>query len=71
VKLVKQGVKKPWWKPIDGELRRVSDAGAAERAKLPVEAAVAAADTGEGTRYGTRPKRAEKRVAKAERKPQS
>ncbi len=71
VKLVRQGVKKPWWKPIDGELRRVSDAGAAERAKLPVEAAVAAADTGEGTRYGTRPKRAEKRVAKAERKPQS
>ena len=71
VKLVKQGVKKAWWKPIDGELRRVSDAGRGDRAKLPLEAAAAAADTGEGTRYGTRPKRPEKKVAKPERKPQS
>jgi len=71
VKLVKQGVKKPWWKPIDGELRRVSEAGEKDREKLPVEAVVAAADTGEGTRYGTRPKRPAKRTAKPERKPQS
>jgi hypothetical protein len=71
VKLVKQGVKKAWWKPVDGEMRRVSEAGKDDREKLPVEAAVAAADTGEGTRYGMRPKRPEKRVAKPERKPQS
>ena len=71
VKLVRDGVRKPWWKPIDGELRAVSDAVSGDREKLPVEAAVAAADTGEGTRYGTRPKRPEKRVAKPERKPQS
>src|SRR5688500_16531934 len=71
VNLVKRGVKKPWWKPVDDELRRVSDAVSEDRAKLPVEAAVAAADTGEGTRYGTRPKRPEKRVARPERKPQS
>ena len=71
VRLVKQGVKKPWWKPVNGELRRVSEAGKDDREKLPLEAAAAAADTGEGTRYGTRPKRPEKRHAKPERKPQS
>ena len=70
VRLVKEGVKKPWWKPMNGELSKVAEAGREERGKLPVEAAVAAADTGEGTRYGVRPKRPEKRVAKPERKPQ-
>jgi uncharacterized protein (TIGR00730 family) len=72
VNLVKQGVKKPWWKPVDGaEMRDLTAAGRDDRRKLPVEAAVAAADTGEGTRYGVRPKRPGKRHAKAERKPQS
>ncbi|MEA2709423.1 MAG: hypothetical protein QOF78_2024 [Phycisphaerales bacterium] len=73
VKLVTQGVKKGWWKPVDDELRRVSDAAVAvsHGGKLPLEAASGAADAGEGTRYGTRPKRAEKRHAKPERKPQS
>ena len=70
VKLVKDGVTKPWWKPVDGELRRVTEVGEEDREKLPVESAAAAADTGEGTRYGTRPKRPEKRVARPERKPQ-
>ena len=71
VKLVQQGVKKPWWHPVDEKLREVTESGRADRKKLPVESAVAAADTGEGTRYGTRPKRPTKRIAKPERKPQS
>ena len=70
VQLVKQGVKKPWWKPLDEDLREVTEVGKQDRRKLPVEGAVAAADTGEGTRYGTRPKRPARKVAKPERKPQ-
>jgi uncharacterized protein (TIGR00730 family) len=71
VKLVQQGVKKPWWHPVDEKLREVTESGRADRKKLPVESAVAAADTGEGTRYGTRPKHPKGKHAKPERKPQS
>ena len=69
VKLVKQGVKKPWWKPLDADLRAVTENGKA-RKKKPLEDAVAAGDTGEGTRYGSRPKRTQKTHAKPEQKPQ-
>ena len=66
VKLVKQGVKRPWWKPLDAEL----SANGKAKDKKPVEASPQAADTGEGTRYGKRPQRTEKEHARAEQKPQ-
>jgi len=69
VKLVKQGVKKPWWRPLDADLRAVTENGKA-KSKRPVEDTGAAGDTGEGTRYGVRPKRTLKAHAKPERKPQ-
>jgi hypothetical protein len=55
---------------VDDALREVTEAGEDDRKKLPVESAVAAADTGEGTRYGTRPKHPRAKHAKPERKPQ-
>src|SRR2546421_4687829 len=68
VRLVKTGVKKHWWRPLDGELRAVATNGEALK-KKPLEGP-AAGDTGEGTRYGSRPKRPGKKHAKPERKPQ-
>jgi uncharacterized protein (TIGR00730 family) len=68
VRLVKAGVKKAWWKPVDEDLRKVTGNGEAMK-KKPVEGATAG-DTGEGTRYGNRPKRTTKKHAKPERKPQ-
>jgi uncharacterized protein (TIGR00730 family) len=70
VKLVKEGVNNHWWSPVDDDLREMTEAGRKDRGKLPVESAVAAADTGEGTRYGTRPKHPRSKHAKPERKPQ-
>jgi uncharacterized protein (TIGR00730 family) len=70
VKLVKQGVKKPWWRPLDDDLRKVGKNGDAATRK-PMEAASGStADTGEGTRYGKRPKRTDKAHAKPPGKPQ-
>ena len=66
VKLVRQGVKKHWWRPLEPDLRAV--AKQADATKHPLEGA--AAETGEGTRYGSRPKRSEKKHARPERKPQ-
>jgi uncharacterized protein (TIGR00730 family) len=69
VKLVRAGVKKHWWKPIGDDLVEATKNGKAK--KKPIEAASgASADTGEGTRYGSRPKRTGKKHAQPERKPQ-
>lgn len=68
VKLVKQGVKKPWWKPADRELKRVSAKPAAD--ETPMSQSAMAQDTGEGTRYGRRPKQTTKRHARPSIKPQ-
>jgi uncharacterized protein (TIGR00730 family) len=69
VEIVKQGAKKHWWKPLDDELREVQ-AGTGDGRK-PIEGAPAdAADTGEGTRYGKRPKRPDKKHVSATKKPQ-
>jgi len=58
VKIVKAGVKKPWWKPVDDSAEKeAKDRGDAERNPL---AGAFAADTGEGTRYGRRAKRPDK-----------
>jgi len=69
VKLVKQGMKTHWWKPLDEELtRQISGNGAAKkRGPLSGEKST---ETGEGTRYGKRPKRPQRVHAKPGRKPQ-
>jgi uncharacterized protein (TIGR00730 family) len=66
VRAVRAGLRKPWWKPLDDELRRSTAAGALR--KPPI--AGGKAETGEGTRYGKRPKETTKRHAKANAKPQ-
>jgi uncharacterized protein (TIGR00730 family) len=68
VKLVTKGIKKHWWKPLDGDLRAIANNGEGLK-KKPVQGA-AAADTGEGTRYGKRPKRPNKKHVSSPRKPQ-
>jgi uncharacterized protein (TIGR00730 family) len=66
VKLVRQGVKKHWWLPLD---EAVIDADAKNGQKTPLESKKAGT-TGEGTRYGTRPKRLGKKHAKPTSKPE-
>ena len=62
---VKQGIKKPWWRPLDAELQKATAAPEVTRHSKPMEESPATAqDTGEGTRYGTRPKHTEKKHAK-------
>jgi uncharacterized protein (TIGR00730 family) len=63
-------IKKRWWKPLDAELREVAKNGK-QAGQLPVEGAAAAGDTGEGTRYGKRPKRSDKKHVVSKKKPQS
>jgi len=70
VKLVTRGVKKHWWRPLDDELRAVATNGAAG-GKTPVHGPSAGVDdTGEGTRYGKRPRRPDKKHIVSKKKPQ-
>jgi uncharacterized protein (TIGR00730 family) len=69
VKLVRQGVKKHWWHPLDDELKAIAKGNGAAAQKKPVEGAHAG-DTGEGTRYGRRAKTTTKKHADPQRKPQ-
>jgi uncharacterized protein (TIGR00730 family) len=66
VRLVLEGLKKPWWRPLDDELHRQS----AKSGQAGPPIAGAKADTGEGTRYGKRPRQTTKAHAKPPRKPQ-
>ena len=66
VRTVMQGLKKPWWKPLDSDLQR--DVKKVAIIEPPI--AGAQAETGEGTRYGKRPKQTTKAHAKSPRKPQ-
>ena len=71
VRLVKQGMKKPWWKPLDDDLQKAVAAPEVTRAATPLEVNPATAQsTGEGTRYGTRPKQTQKRHARPKGKPE-
>ena len=67
VKVIKQGVKRHWWRPRDAELVRAAG-GVLQRQRTPLTGAKAA-DTGEGTRYGRRPRRSEKTHASLKGKP--
>ena len=69
VQLVRQGMRKPWWRPLDEDLARATRDVDLARTQTPMEGAEAA-DTGEGTRYGKRPKQTQKVHAKASKKPQ-
>jgi uncharacterized protein (TIGR00730 family) len=62
VKLVKQGVKKPWWKPVDDIEKN------GKKRQTPLSG-YKSEDTGEGTRYGKRPKISRKAHAKPANKP--
>ena len=65
---VKAGVKTHWWRPLDEGLQQAAGIPAEGRA-APL-AGAKAADTGEGTRYGRRPKRPEKAHVESPKKPQ-
>jgi hypothetical protein len=65
---VKEGVKKHWWQPIDEELQKAASGNGASRVKGPLQGSKAE-NTGEGTRYGRRPKRPDKDHVKPGRKP--
>jgi predicted Rossmann-fold nucleotide-binding protein len=65
VRLVKQGYRQHWWAPIDGKLAPKADKAAGQ----PPLAGAASDQTGEGTRYGQRPRRSGKAPVKASRKP--
>ncbi len=67
VKLVRAGVKRHWWRPLDEELADVAGNGT-HRTKNPLSGAKAS-NTGEGTRYGKRPKRPDRKHASPGRKP--
>jgi predicted Rossmann-fold nucleotide-binding protein len=66
VKLVKQGIKQPWWRPLDDELNKIGKNG---KGVTPLSGP-RTADTGEGTRYGKRPRRTNKAHIAPGRKPQ-
>jgi uncharacterized protein (TIGR00730 family) len=66
VRIVRAGLKKPWWKPLDADLQE--PVKKSEATQPPI--AGGKAQTGEGTRYGKRPKTTQKRHAKATKKPQ-
>jgi hypothetical protein len=56
-----------WWEPEDQALKAVAKKGTDQNNPL---SGAHAQDTGEGTRYGRRPKRSEKTHIDAPKKPQ-
>ena len=66
VRVVREGLKRPWWKPLDTDLRRKTDTVALKAPPIAGDKA----DTGEGTRYGKRPRETTKTHAKPRGKPQ-
>jgi uncharacterized protein (TIGR00730 family) len=68
VKHVVAGVKKHWWRPLDDELRKVVKRQDVE-AKSPLGESGQAAESGEGTRYGKRPKVSDRKHARSINKP--
>jgi uncharacterized protein (TIGR00730 family) len=67
VKLVKQGMMFCWWEPEDQALKAQTKKATEQKNPL---AGAHAENTGEGTRYGRRPKRSEKKHIDAPKKPQ-
>jgi len=66
-KLVKEGALKHWWRPVDDSLMKAASNG--RKARGPMAGGSKSSDTGEGTRYGRRPKRPEKMHVRGSDKP--
>ncbi len=66
VKQVVAGMKKHWWRPLDEELQKIVED---EDVKPPLASNGQSGTTGEGTRYGRRPKKSKRKVAKQSTKP--
>jgi hypothetical protein len=68
VRLIRQGVKKHWWRPEDKQLRRATadkqTTGGGYLARPQIQT------TGEGTRYGSRPRRTGRTHATPAKKPE-
>lgn len=64
-KQIKAGIRKHWWRPFDAELRELTHNG---KSKNPIQGP-RAGKTGEGTRYGTRPRRTQEAHARPSKKP--
>jgi uncharacterized protein (TIGR00730 family) len=65
VREVKRGIKKPWWKPVDEELKKIDDVRHA--GKTPMQTSKSE-ETGEGTRYGSRAKQTGRKHARSGKK---
>ncbi|HSU67090.1 MAG TPA: TIGR00730 family Rossman fold protein [Tepidisphaeraceae bacterium] len=68
VRLVKSGTRRHWWRDLDSALMVDAENGQA-RKKNPLSGPKAG-KTGEGTRYGKRPRRPDKKHVSAGKKPQ-
>lgn len=68
VELVTAGITNHWWRPEDDALARANLVNG-DASKNPLSGP-RAAQTGEGTRYGKRPRRPDKNVATPSKKPQ-
>jgi uncharacterized protein (TIGR00730 family) len=68
VKQVRRGIRKRWWRPLDDELEAVATSNGRQRRQTPL-AGAKSVNTGEGTRYGSRPQRTSRKHAKPEKKP--
>ena len=66
VQTIQQGVKKHWWRPMDEELKKAVQS---EREQMGLSSDQTS-QSGEGTRYGHRPKRTDKKHADSPKKPQ-
>ena len=67
VSWIKRGTRRPWWKPEDPLLADAAN-GKENRRKTPLSGAKGSA-TGEGTRYGARPRHSGRAHAAAMKKP--
>jgi uncharacterized protein (TIGR00730 family) len=68
VKQIRQGIRKRWWRPLDDELEAAAASNGRQRRQAPL-AGAKSVNTGEGTRYGSRPQRTSQKHAKPEKKP--
>jgi len=69
-RLIVAGVKKHWWAPVDDALKTASAPMTPMRAIGGPVTGAKSQDTGEGTRYGRRPRMTTKKHAQPSRKPQ-
>jgi len=68
VKPVQQGMRKRWWRPEADEIKQI-ESEERDKKKAPMAGGARAAQTGEGTRYGRRPKRSTREHARSKQKP--